>query len=139
MKFTNFIVIISALAAVRFGMILGGIIPPLASNSPENVAFSLAMIAMILYMGWSFSDLGLKKAAFKGFVVTAVTMAILCLAAMISQAMHRPLIGINLPGEFFLINIILVLAALSAENILLGILAAVLGAYARRIAKKWER
>jgi MFS family permease len=124
-KAIHFIILIAIIAAIHFGLILSGVTAPLSANSLDNILFSVLTVAVLAYMGWSLSNLGLKKIAFKGFLAMIVTVLILGIAVLIGPNIGRPVLGIQVSS----IEMLLVFFFFNAlMSIAVGVFFAVIGA-----------
>jgi hypothetical protein len=138
-KAIRFIILIAIIAAIHFGLIFSGLTAPLSVNSLDNILFSALTVAVVAYMGWSLSNLGLKKVAIKGFLAMFVAALILGVAVLIGRNIGRPVLGIQVSS----VEMLLVFFFFSAlVNIALGVFFAVLGALVAlklKVKKKGKR
>jgi hypothetical protein len=125
MKELYFYVLFAAIFAAQSGLILGGVLDPLSSYSARNILFSVIVAAVVIYMGWSLSESGIKKVAIKGAIVAFVGVTVLACAAIIGYTIGKPVLGVSLPSAAYLFVPILFILLLTA---ILYALFAVLGA-----------
>lgn len=125
MKEIHFYVLVAVTVALECGLILAGILTPLSSYSIGNILFGLAVIAIVTYMGWNFSKIGLKNVAIKAVIAALINMAVISLATLIGYSIKNPVLGISLPSINYLP---IALLPSSVANILIFIFFAVLGA-----------
>lgn len=137
MEYIGFTVLAVLVAALKLGLILAGVLPPISSNSAGNLVFSLLQIAVIACMGWKFAKQGLKKVAVKGAVLMLAYVAVLCMAVLIGFYLKRPVLGAQVPSTYYLLVILTLNAAF---NILVGAVIATCAAWiARKIKKPADR
>ncbi len=133
MKEIRFYVIIAALTVLESLLILAGILPPLSSYSAGQIVLILAQVATVIYMGFSFAKLGLKKVAVKGALAGLVMMAIVSVFSAIGYIKGIPVLGIPMQSASYLPIVLLVTAI---PNILLFAVFAVVGAL---LAQKFKK
>jgi hypothetical protein len=125
MKEIYFYALFAIIAALQSALILGGFLSPLFSYTPNNILFSLCVIAVVMYMGWSLAKLGLKKVAIKGAIAALVSYLVISLAAVVGYLITRPVLGIQLLSIYYLPIPLLVMTFL---NVVLYAFFAALGA-----------
>jgi len=126
MKEIHFYVLVAVTVALECGLILAGVLTPLSSYSIGNIIFGLAVIAIVIYMGWNFSKLGLKKVAIKAVIAVIINIVVISLATLIGYNIKKPILGISLPSINYLP---IALLSSSVVNILIFTFFAVLGAW----------
>jgi MFS family permease len=132
-RFEHLVALVAILSALRFSLVLADVLPPLSSNSPGHSLFVLANIAVMVYLGWTFSKGGLKSAAIKGAVAAFASSVILVFAMAIGTVVQKPVLGIAIPSFEMLL---LVLLFTSMLNIAIGAILAVCGAWLARLLQK---
>jgi len=125
MKEIQFYVLVVVTVALECGLILAGVLTPLSSYSIGNILFGLAVIAIVIYMGWNFSKIGLKNVAIKAVIAALINMAVISLATLIGYNIKKPVLGISLSSINYLP---VALLSSSVANILIFTFVAVLGA-----------
>jgi predicted membrane-bound spermidine synthase len=126
MKEIQFYVLVAVTVALECGLILAGVLTPLSSYSIGNILFGLAVIAIVIYMGWNFSKIGLKNVAIKAVIAALINMAVISLATLIGYNIKKPVLGISLSSINYLP---VALLSSSVANILIFTFVAVLGAW----------
>jgi len=129
MKELYFYVLFVALFAAQAGLILGGGLDPVSSFSVRNIVFNVVVAAVVIFMGWNFSDFGIKKVAIKGAIAAFVSVTVIACATIIGYIIGKPFLGVSLPSAAYLFVPILLILLLS---IILYALLAVLGAGVRQ-------
>jgi MFS family permease len=132
MKEVYFYVFFAAITTLQYILILNGFLPPLLAYSIGNILFSLAIAVILIYMGWSFAKLGLKKVAIKGVIAAVVSMVVISLATVIGHIIKEPVLGIYIPSIYYLPIYLLLLALL---GIVLCVLFATMGVWLAQRAK----
>jgi hypothetical protein len=135
MKLIHFYALFGALTALQCGAILAGLLPPLSSYSAGQMVFSLIIVAMVVYMGWSYAGLGLKRVAIKGAITALVTVAVVSLALVVGYSAKRPLLGVSIQSVYDLPVILLIRAV---SGVLIYAFFAVLGAWLFKKIKSQE-
>jgi len=125
MKEIYFYALFAIIAALQSALILGEFLSPLFSYTPNNILFSLCVIAVVMYMGWSLAKFGLKKVAIKGAIAALVSSLVISLATIVGYLIKRPVLGIQLPSIYYLSIPLLVITFLT---VVLYAFFAVLGA-----------
>jgi len=133
MKLIHFIALTALLSAAESGLILAGLLPPVASYSPGNLLFSLSRLAVILCLGWTLARLNWKPIALKAVLTMLAGVIVLCLATMLGYYLNKPVLGIQVPSFSMLL---LVLAFIIIENVLLAVILALVAAFIARKTRK---
>ena len=133
MKEIHIIALMIALTGIQAGLILGGILPPLSTNSSVNTLFLLARLAIIGYTGWIFSGSGFKEAAIKGGIVTLAAVITVYLGIFIGMTINKPVLGISFASRLYLLFNLLFMGII---NLMFGTAFAVIGALIGRKFKK---
>ena len=136
MKEIQFYVLVAVTVTLECGLILAGILTPLSSYSIGNILFGLAVMAIVTYMGWNFSKLGLKNVAIKAVITVLINMAVISLAALIGYNIKKPVLGISLSSINYLP---VALLSSSVVNILIFTFLAVLGAWLAQKLKHQQK
>jgi len=113
MKGVYFYALFAAIAALQSILILSGFLPSLLSYSAGNILFGLVVVALLVYMGWSFDRLSLKKIAVKGTIAAVISSVIISIATLIGHEIMRPILGISLSSTYYLPIYLLAIALLS--------------------------
>jgi heme A synthase len=127
MKELYFYVLFAAIFAAQTGLIMGGVLDPESSYSARNILFSVFVAAVVIYMGWNFSESGIKKVAVKGAIVAFVGVTVIACASIIGYTIGKPILGEYLPSAAYMVLPLLYILLLSA---ILYALLAVLGTWA---------
>jgi len=126
MKELYFYVLFVAIFAAQTGLIMGGVLDPESSYSARNILFSVFVAAVVIYMGWNFSESGIKKVAIKGAIVAFVGVTVITCASIIGYTIGKPILGVYLPSAAYMVLPLLYIFLLS---VILYTLLAVLGAW----------
>lgn len=132
MKTIHFYILFAAIAAIQAVLILSGFLTPLFSYSLGNILFSLIVAAIIIYMGWSFAKLSLKKVAMRGVIAALIAVAVISLFTIVGYIIKKPVLGVQLPSIYYLP---LPLLSLALQNVVLFVVLAVFGAWLARKIK----
>jgi hypothetical protein len=116
---------IAVLAVLEGLLILAGVLPPISSYSAGIVAFSLAQMAVVAYMGISLAKIGFKKVAVKGALAGLVMMAVVSVFSVIGYMYGIPVLGIPVQSAAYLP---VALISMAIANALLFAAFAVVGA-----------
>ena len=129
----HFILLVAALSLTESALIFFQILPPLSSYSLGGIFFTLVKLAVIIWMGITFYEKGLGKAALYGGILGFTSSSIFSLVSFISSTYFRkPILGISIPSgaSYFLTIAIIIL-----ENILLGVIIAVCASWVTKKLK----
>ena len=120
------IFLISFLSIVEVVLIFLGVLPPVLSYSIENLIFAFIRFSIIIYSGIIAKEW--KGAVKNGVVVSFSGVIIICLATLLSNFYLKiPVLGLKIPN---IESLVLMLLVILVQNILLGIICAVLGYWA---------
>jgi hypothetical protein len=77
-------------------LIIGGFLPPVFTNSPGNILFTLAGYVIVAYVAFTRADEGLKASAINGLALGFTSVSIICASGLIgSDFFGQPVIGIS--------------------------------------------
>lgn len=116
--------IAAAISAVEALLIFAGVLPPVLANSPGNLLFSLATVALVVYTGVLYSKDDWKISFITGANVAFISAFVLCLAAGISyRFIHKTVLGVFTwnSGELFFIAVAIMLQSAIAGALIGGI------------------
>ena len=123
-------VLIALVSLIEMGLIILGILPPVASYSPGNLVFLFARLAIYVYAGILFSKQGVKKAVKNGAILAFVSSLVVCAATLKGKfLLGRPVLGISAPNTE---SLVLVLILVILGNTLMGALIAGITAFVKR-------
>jgi hypothetical protein len=123
--------LIALVSLIEVGLIIAGILPPIASYSPGNLVFLFARLAIYVYAGILFAKEGVKKAARNGAILALVSALIVCAGSLTGKfLLGKSVLGIPAPNTE---SLILILILVILGNTLMGTLIAGLAAFVKRL------
>ncbi|MFH0834816.1 MAG: hypothetical protein V1881_00540 [Candidatus Micrarchaeota archaeon] len=132
MKLLAAFIILGVLEALLISL---GFLPPVSCYDAGNLAFSVAMAALLVYAGWK--RVKPKEAALEGAVLMGASAAALCAVGLLSKALGgNPVLGIAVPSTVLLVAVI---AFLIAMNALLGAIVEAAASFAASFCVKGKR
>jgi hypothetical protein len=114
-------------------LIFFGLITPILSYSPANLALAFLRLGIIVYAGTILKE-DLKKSALKGGLLGLTMALIFCLSALLGRYyLSKPVLGIKAPNTP---SLFVMLAFILVENCILGAVVAVVSSWVSRKVKK---
>ncbi|MFA5050064.1 MAG: hypothetical protein WC501_03580 [Candidatus Micrarchaeia archaeon] len=119
------IFLISFVSTVEVMLIFLGVLLPVLSYSIENLIFAFLRFSIIIYSGIIAKEW--KESAKNGAMVSFSGVIIICVAALLSNLYLKiPVLGLEIPN---IESLILMLLVILVQNVVLGIICAILGHY----------
>jgi hypothetical protein len=93
MRYALFVALSALTATVQVKLIYLGVLHPTSAYDAGNMAFDLAGLFLIAWMGWT-SAQGIKNTAVKGGLMALAGFAVFSLGSLAGVYLRRPVLGI---------------------------------------------